>query len=311
MLPEVKKIAVAVAQFHVGNTSEYVLRALHSLGYEAEIIDGVGLAQSLAAQSHACYLCVDSGKSFDFTSGALAGLSLDKLGFWFIDYRHNKHRAERNPSDFENVMQIASRGGWVFQSQYEDMIDCKEHGVDRCLWVPLAADPEVWSCIPVEQKSFHLGFVGNVWDRQRAEVLKMLLETPNLKFAFMGHGKAWKEDGARLIRKCAAGFNINSFFGEPYSYDVNMRVFETLSCGVPLITNDVPSLTRLFGSEPNFIRRYSSADELLHVINSALNDPDFLNSGQSAREFILREATYTKRVLTMLEAILPIPTSYS
>lgn len=298
------RVGVAVAQFHLGNTSEYVQNALIALGHQSEIIDPARLASSLADHSFDLYLCVDSGEPFNFCSGPLAQHSLENLGFWFIDYRHNKNRPTRKPNDLENLLAITARGGLIFQSQYEDLLDCKEHGVERCFWVPLAADPEVWSDQPEQNKLYHLGFVGNVWDQERATVLTSLINTPDLKFAFMGHGQAWKEKGAELLRSCLVGFNINSFFGEPFAYDLNMRVFETLSCGIPLITNAVPSLERIFGQSPSFIRQYKSTSELPEVIRSALNDNDFLSSGQAARNYIVEKATYTTRVKTILETLL-------
>lgn len=297
------EIAVAVGQFHRGNTSEYVQRALVKLGHTARIIEREEFYEALKGDRFALYFCVDSGETIDFAEQRIAGLSLERVCFWFIDYRHHKDGATRVPGDRANALELARRGGWVFQAQDEDVADCEACGIARVSWLPLAADPEVWSDTPSSAATFDLGFIGNVWDVGRAKALELLLNDPLLRLAFPGHGKAWKEDGAALLRRCRAGFNISSYFGSEHAFDINMRVFETLSCARPLITNWVPRLSRVFGDQPPFIRTFRSHEELLPTVRSALADGEFLNSGAAARRFILERATYEQRMVQVLEAL--------
>jgi spore maturation protein CgeB len=97
------------------------------------------------------------------------------------------------------------------------------------------------------------------------------------------------------------GFNINTFFGEPYAYDINMRAFETLSCGVPLFTNDTPSLFRVFPPGTSFIRTYADLPDLLPSLLKALKDTAFMNSGAEARRWIVDNATYVHRMREVLK----------
>ncbi len=92
------------------------------------------------------------------------------------------------------------------------------------------------------------------------------------------------------------GFNVNSFFGSPVSYDVNMRVFETLSCGLPIVTNYVKSLTRIFPENAPYILTYNSLESIVPTISSALGNENFLTNGNEARAFILENATYEIRM---------------
>ncbi len=294
------KIGIPVAQFHPGNTAEYVCSALAELGHEAVILAPAQFYRDLKEQRCDLFFCVDSGEPLNMAEASIAQLPLDRVAFWFIDYRHNKDRLTRTPPDAETARALQQRGGWIFQSQYEDQQDCLGQGMTRVSWLPLAADPKVWSDTPIVPKDFHLGFVGNVWDAGRKQVLELLLRTAGLKFGFQGHGKAWKEDGAALLRRCLVGFNISSFYGQPVAFDINMRVFETLSCAVPLFTNSVPALKRLFPEPVPFVRTYDSIETLIPRLREALSDPTFVRSGALGREYILKNATYTAR---MCEAI--------
>lgn len=296
------KIAVAVAGFHEGNTAEYVLRAFRRLGHSAELLDAPQLYGALRQANFDLYFCVDSGEPFDFAAAALPPAVFSRLAFWLIDYRHNKHRSARRPTDFETARLLNDNGAWIFQAQLEDAEDCRKSGIDRVSWLPIGADAEIWSDQPQEARAFDVAFIGSVWDQGRADALS-LIAASGLKLGFFGHRALWKENAARVIRGSALGFNINSFFGEPYAYDVNMRFFETLSCGVPLVTNDIPVLAQLLPRPCPFVRTYRTLAEIVPTLRAALADRDFLASGPAARAWILQHGTYKLRMQSALDKI--------
>jgi hypothetical protein len=298
-----KQILIPVAEFHPGNTSTYVERALKELGIETKIIDQPEFF-SLLKQSNddTHFFCVDSGKPFEFLNTEIKDVSLENVSYWFIDFRHHKF-GPRSPTDVELCQELSKRGGRIFQSQYEDCEYCIAEGFDNVEHLPLAADPNVWSNEPKENKIYNLAFTGNIWDKGRAEVLQYLLNQNQIRFGFPGHGALWMEDAAKLIRQSQVGFNVNSWYGTEYAFDLNMRFYETLSCGVPLITNWVMELDRLFTVLPEFIKVYRSPSELPKVIASALSDENFLNSGQKAREWIEGGNTYRHRMEVLLDWI--------
>lgn len=296
------RIALPVAQFHVGNTAEYAARALASLGHTAEIVDETAFLRALRGSEFDIYFCIDSGKALDLRAAAGISRDLRRVAFWCIDFRHNKARPERVPNDLDNIRILTGHGGSVFQAQQEDALECAALGIPNVEWLPLAADPDIWSDAPrpVEPR-FDLGFVGNVWDKGRLEVLQSLQKL-GVRFGFGGGGRLFKEQAAAFLRHCRAGFNVSSFFGTSFAFDVNMRVYETLSCGIPLITNRVQGL-QLFGDAP-FIRTYDSAEDCAAQVVAALNDESFMKSGKAARDWIMQNATYRHRAqsaLTVLE----------
>jgi glycosyltransferase involved in cell wall biosynthesis len=297
------RIAVPIAAFHPGTTGDYVISALRELGHQAQYIPLSELSVAVKDPAFNLVFCVDSGAPLNFVQLVESGLSLKRVSMWFIDYRHNKKRVERVPNDFENAKCLHDNGGWIFQSQVEDFEDCKAQGLTRSSWLPLAADPAVWSDRPETEKRYALGFVGAVRDPVRKQVLESLLRDPDILFAMPAQKGLWREMGASLLRQSRAGFNVNSFWGEPCAYDVNMRIFETLSCGIPLITNDIPALPNVFGTDCPFIRVYKDSAELLTVVKAALADDDFLATGQLARAWIVDNATYVHRMKEALEVL--------
>ncbi len=296
------KIAIPVGGFHRGNTSEYVVRALAKLGHEAEILDGPGFVAAAERKAFDRYFCVDSGETLDLRRLESIPGALERTAFWFIDYRHNKNRPTRTPTDYENARFLSENGGWVFQSQHEDAEDCRKTGVKRVSWLALGADEEVWTDAPAAEKKFDLAFIGNIWDEGRLKAVQAV-QNGGFRAALLCNGVAWKEEAAAALRSSRLGFNVNSWYGTEHDFDVNMRFFETLSCGVPIVTNDVPSLKRLFPQPPSFVRTYQSVAEIVPVIRAALADETFLRSGAEARRWILAEGTYTRRMKEALETL--------
>ena len=297
------QVIIPVAEFHQGNTSTYVERAFRQLGIETRIIDERELFELLKLNPpDTNFFCVDSGKPLNLNAPEIKDLSLENLSYWFIDFRHHKH-GPRSPTDVELCSEISKRGGKIFQSQFEDFEFSLLQGWKNSFHLPLAADPEIWSAEPKEQKKFNLAFAGNVWDKGRAEILQYLLNQKELKFGFPGHGALWMEDAAKLIRQAQVGFNVNSWYGTEHAFDLNMRFYETLSCGVPLITNWVKEIDRVFPVMPRFLKVYKSAEELPKVISEAFADANFLASGSQAREWIVGENTYRDRMEYVLEII--------
>lgn len=283
-----------------------MLRAAAALGYQAEIIDLPRFANELKTDREALFLCVDSGEPINFNDDIFCDLSLERVGYWLIDFRHHKE-GPRNPSDIEICKELNTRGGWIFQAQREDLEFSLKMNWQRSRHLPLAADPEIWSDVPVQSKIYHLAFAGNIWDRGRASVLESVFRIPGIKFGFPGHGVLWMEDAAKLIRSSQIGFNVNSWFGSEYAFDLNMRFYETLSCGVPIITNHISEIDRLFPNGASFVATYRSLEELPALIHRKLNDRDFLASGSAAKDWILDNATYKHRVKQALKTLQGTP----
>lgn len=294
------RIAVPAGRFHQGAAAEYVCRAFRAASHAAEILNARELREAFAQDAYDLYFCVDSGTALDLGDDLFRGARMSRLAFWFIDYRHNRARAERNPPDAVTAKIVSGEGGWVFQSQLEDLEAMRDEGIERGSWLPLAADPDIWSPSPGAAKQFDYAFTGNIWDTQRVAALNAL-KSSGVRLGLAVNGELWKQRAARLISSAHAGFNVSSFFGSPIAFDVNMRAFETLSCGAPLLTNSVPNLSRVFPEHAPWIRTYQGLDDLSDRARAALADPEFLQSGVAAREWILANATYEHRIRHALE----------
>lgn len=296
------KIAVPIAAWETGTTGEYVATAFRKLGHQTDILSQWQFYTEFKNDNYDLYFCVDSGGPLNLFEFDIANKSMKKLAFWMIDYRRGKDL--KNPKDSDTVRLITQMGGTVFQAQFEDFYESAlESKLDGISFLPLGADPDVWSNEPEADKVYDVAFVGNVWDNVRAELLETLKRRFGNRFAWFGHGAAQREAGAAVLRQAKMGFNVSSFYTTPVAFDVNMRVFETLSCGIPLITNSVPSLARFGLSDVPFVKTYHRVDDVVRTIENALVDEAFLNSGKAARAWILRNGTYEMRMKMALETL--------
>lgn len=292
------KIGIPVANFHEGNPGQYVQRALTSMGHQAAVLSQYEFYTAFRENQFDFYLCVDSGGPLNLFESSIADCDFSKVAFWMIDFRRGK--TLKNPNDADTCRYLGNKGGWVFQAQNQDVTDCINSGVtNRVSWLPLAADEEIWNSEPKENILYDVGFVGNIWCGPRAEVLNFLGHS----FKLSPNG-AWGTDAAKVLRQSKIAFNISSFYGESVAFDVNMRVWESLSCSCPLLTNYTPSLPLLFnGSIPPYIKTYSSISGIVPTVVSALADPEFLASGKQARGWILANGTYKIRMQQALDEL--------
>jgi hypothetical protein len=288
-MEEGMRIQIPVAAYVNYNPATYVEKALRDLGHNASITQGQVSEED--DPSVDLYLCVDSGGPL-----VVHDSWAHKSAFWFIDSRRNCNPEVRTPDDDAQAEKIFKAGGHVFQAQYEDTLRLKEKGVNSH-WLPLAADPDVWSNHPKEEKLYDVAFVGNCFDPVRHEILGKLEEGFN--FCWPGIEKAIMEDGAKVYRQSRVGFNISSFYGQGVDYDINMRVFEIMSCGVPLVTNYVLGLDLLpgLGNCPG-IFCYQSLDGIATSIEEALACETVYT-----RNSILENHTYRHRAQKILEIV--------
>lgn len=276
------RIQIPVAAYVIYNPATYVEKALKELGHDAFITQGQVLEDDPTVD---LFFCVDSGGPL-----VVGNSWAHKCAFWFIDSRRNCDPEVRIPDDDAQARKIFNAGGWVFQAQYEDTVRLKKKGV-HSYWLPLAADPDIWSNKPEEEKVYDVAFVGNCFDPIRHQVLEMLKD--NFNFHWPGIEGAIMEDGAKIYRQSKVGFNISSFYGQEWDYDINMRVLEIMSCNIPIVTNYVPSLERLGLANKLPVVTYKSLDAIAPCIHYALQQG-------GPRHLILEEHTYKHRVLEAL-----------
>ncbi len=286
-------IAIPVAHFVSYNTARYLLPAFKALGHEAQIIN-----QAEFYKDHPevdLFFGVDSGGALDFPEK-----HRPRSCMWFIDSRRNSDPAIRTPDDDTTAQILADGGGWVFQAQFNDWGRVVEKGIVRSAWLPLAADPDVWKPYGTAPKVHDVVFCGNIWDGTRADLLVDIKDRWNF-----AHMLGEPEELAEYYSRGRLGFNISSFYGTPWAYDVNMRVFEVMACGIPLVTNWVKDMG-LLGFQPGETHmEYLDQAGALQAIEWVLGwDQSKRDSmGALARQIIIDTHTYTRRMASALEVL--------
>lgn len=203
---------------------------------------------------------------------------------WLIDNRLPNEQAHEDAA----AKELLSRGVIVCHAQKTDAERAGGH------WLALAASP---GFKPVNvAKTSDVAFVGYVRDESRAR----LLSDVGAKFSLSVNQGVFGKQANEAYCGARVGLNIPSYYGQPFCYDINMRVFEIAACGVPLVTNYLPELVEL-----NFIDGYNyfsyrSAAELPDAVARAINyrrdhpgmlvEPEFM-----LRQDIQAKHTYTHR----------------
>jgi FkbM family methyltransferase len=195
-------------------TGTHCLRALNELVRARHVLPD----QELPRSGVDLYLQIDDGSS----GGMLA--AVHPSAFWAID----THLA------YERLLKIAREVDFVFCAQLPAVERMRNDGIERVTWLPLACDPEY-------HRSFHLdevydvAFIGNLVTEERRRILSYLKEQFPRSFV----GRAFGEDWQRISSQARVLFN-KSILG-----DINMRVFESMATGKPLVTDALPAASGL------------------------------------------------------------------
>lgn len=306
------RIILPIAAKSEYTTGLFLEKAFKEMGHDAVAIDQ-GEFYEKSPDDADLFMGVDSGGGLNVPEEFLP-----KFGMWYIDSRRNSNSELRDPNDDETALRTLDGGGLVFQAQREDKFRLERYtkGIHtrHIYWLPLAADPEIWDERPIPDKREHrLAFVGNCYDTERLGILGRLEEMGILFWP--GIEKAIWEDGATVYRHANIGLNVPSWLGTPECYDVNMRVFEIMSCGVPLITNHVADLEHLYIDDATHFMPYPTPTSRTHegstvddVVNDIVAAVEWLEKrpesrermGRYGRRLILERHTYVHRARSIL-----------
>jgi len=139
-----------------------------------------------------------------------------------------------------------------------------------------------------------VAFVGNLYPgsplyEDRRRTLNALAKRYKCNF----QTGVYFQDMANVYASACVAFN-KSVMG-----DLNMRVFEAMCSGRPLVTDLVKGINDLFG--PCAPVTYDDRDDLFASIDDLLDDPGWANiCGQECRRLVLKWDTYTDRAEQML-----------
>ena len=163
-------------------------------------------------------------------------------------------------------------------------------------WLPMACDPDLHTPTRMEPPDYDVAFVGNTYPgsplyEDRRQTLAALAKRYKCRF----ESGVYFQDMANVYASARVVFN-KSVLG-----DLNMRVFEGMCSGRPLVTDLVDGLESLYwrGSGPAF---YQLDQEMYMGINAMLSHPDWADGdGDANRENVLAHHTYARRAAQMLQ----------
>ncbi|QOX80334.1 glycosyltransferase [Trichlorobacter lovleyi] len=191
-------------------------------------------------------------------------------------------------------LQWAERFDFVFLAQREYVQQFRDKAVNAH-WLPLACDPEIHA--PSNTPKIHdLSFVGSLsHNPRRQQLLKSIDEVFGIYCE-----RCWWDDMARVISESRITFN------NAVKNDLNMRVFEALSIGSLLVTDQAPGsgLETLFHDGED-LAIYRSDNELNDVIRFYLANPLLQEQiAQRGRQIVHNAHTYAHRMQDLLSVCL-------
>lgn len=197
----------------------------------------------------------------------------------------------------------------VFVAQQPAEAALKKDGIENVRWLPLACHPEAHvtkqelltrGIAPdlVEQR-WDIAFVGYLQDNyqegynSRVDYLDALFTAfPNSRLAT---NRFFEEMAIRYV-KAKLGFNVS------IKRDLNMRVFEVMSTGTPLLTNrDVDGIDEMFTDGVDYFG-YKGKEEMVEVARHALSlNGEREEVGAHGFYKVRGQHTYVHRMETIIE----------
>jgi hypothetical protein len=159
---------------------------------------------------------------------------------------------------------------------------------NKKLWFPNCFDDNFVKPMDVEKTS-DVGFCGSLLNR--SEYIKILSENFNFRFDNFVIG----DDMIKSINSYRIHWNKN------ISNDINYRSFETIGCGIPLVTNYNYQYEELGFVDGFNVMLYRNMDEMVRKIQSLLSDEHLMMSMANNGLELSKKHTYTERVKKILE----------
>ncbi|MBI3584967.1 MAG: glycosyltransferase [Nitrospinae bacterium] len=188
----------------------------------------------------------------------------------------------------------AKQFDFVFVAQKKYIPDFKNAGCRNVHWLPLGCDPGIHKKFDVE-KVYDIGFVGSITKNHVRR--KMLLD--KLSRYFNVHiERSFLKDMALTFSRSKIIFN------EAIKDDLNMRVFEALSTGSLLFTDNAKEsgLTDFFKDREHLV--IYNDENIVELADYYLTHPKEREAiAEKGREEVLKWHTYDHRIKEMVENI--------
>ncbi len=190
----------------------------------------------------------------------------------------------------------AKQFSFVFVAQKEYIPAFERAGCKNVSWLPLACDPEIHKPHEWKSEKYDIGFIGNVYEgsgiyKRRRDLIEKLKRNFDVYVT-----TAYGEDMSKELSKCKIAFNC------AVKNDLNMRVFEAMATGVPLLTDEAVGLTELFDSYQHFV--YYNDKDLIPMVKEYLAKPELLDRvSKLGMDEVLTNHTYRRRCHYIMNVI--------
>ncbi|GMW02603.1 MAG: hypothetical protein AMXMBFR84_37390 [Candidatus Hydrogenedentota bacterium] len=200
----------------------------------------------------------------------------------------------QSPRDYMDAIQY----DFVFAAQREAVSRLLNFGARNVSWLPLGCNPDEHypTQTPVTADVSFVGSIALPIHQERYDLLQRLQR----EFNVAGRSGLYGEGLCHACRSGALTFN-HSAVG-----DVNMRIFEALAMGCPLLTNREPGRNGLFElfEEGKHLVVYDGEDDLVAKVRYYLDhERERLDIAESGRRWVLARHTYLHRVQVILQTI--------
>lgn len=194
---------------------------------------------------------------------------------------------------YKKIREQAKHYDFMFCAQKSGVENLRRDTGIEAVWVPIACDPEKHKDLGIERR-LDIAFVGTEGKKNlRGELLNMLSRRYTNSFI----GRADSRLMSNIYSSAKIGFNYS------INNDINMRMFEVLSCGALLLTNriDHNGFEELFTDGENLVV-YKDAHDLFRKIDYFLaHDTEREGIARNGHESAISRYTYKDRLKRMLE----------
>jgi glycosyltransferase involved in cell wall biosynthesis len=214
-----------------------------------------------------------------------------KFAIWLSDL----HRPDWASWRLQMIKEFHYHHVFYAQKSFKEIVMQQGYSEQEVSYLPHAVDSEIFKPMPWITKKYDMGLVG-YQNTRRQRAIKVLKEFVN----FRHFDSVWAWSAARAINECKIGFNMSV-----EDSDVcNMRVFETLACEIPLLTNYSPNcgLEDLFGKDfENKMLVYSTEQEMKEKAVRLIACSDLRKQiAYNGRQHVLSFHTYRNRTNSIL-----------
>lgn len=220
-----------------------------------------------------------------------------------ILYLQNAFPQEQYPGGTVGVFnQVKTKfDGYIFTSQ-KLMEACAPGTV-----VPFATDPEFFFPQPSESYNHPVCFVGN---DIRGLVINLRYFVPALSFGLVIYGNIWSPPLAQACRGklpmpdlpkvySSVAINLNAHISEHVKWDtINLRVYNALACGGFVLSDELASLSAIFGDD--VVCTQGDEDEWAKLVRYLADPQERQKRSREGRKIVLSNHTYAQRVDTVL-----------